>query len=169
MDPAQLLRPEEEIEHAGIEVRAALGEEDLGGVLERHRRPVRPLVGQGVEAVGNRGDAPRHGYRLPGQPVRVAAAVVPLVVGERDERGETEQLALGLGEDRVPGTAVLLHDEAFLVGERALLEQDGVRDGDLADIVQPCGEPDRVRLVVEPEPVRRSARSSCSSARRGRR
>ena len=66
VDPGELGRADEEIEHLGIEVRPALSHQNLGRLLEAEGRPVRPGVRERVEAVGDGGDTTCNGNRFPG-------------------------------------------------------------------------------------------------------
>ena len=94
---------------------------------------------------------PSIGIASPGEARGVAGAVDSLVVGERHQRGEVEQVDVGAGEDVVADLGVALHHLALVVGEPAGLEQDPVGDADLADVVHRARDPDVLcALGVEP-------------------
>ena len=59
---------------------AAAFQQDLDRLLQREGLLVRPDRGEGIEDVGYAEDPCRHGDLLPGEPVRVTAAVPVLVV-----------------------------------------------------------------------------------------
>ena len=82
------------------------------------------------------------------QPVRIARALVLLVVAERDESPHAHVLRGAALQDLVPDDGVAPHHLPLGVVELALLQQDMVGDADLADVVQRRGELDGLRLVV---------------------
>ena len=109
-------------------------------LLERPRLLVRARVGEDVEDVGDGGDAARRaGCASPVEAARVAGAVPALVVRAGDLLGEAEDRRAAAGEDAAADLGVLLEHLALVVGQRARLEPDGVRDADLADVVQRRG------------------------------
>ncbi len=146
---------EEDIEHGWVELRAATVAHDLQRSLDGVGAAVHAVAREGVEHVGHRGDAAFDRDRIGDEPVRVPGAVVALVVRERDARSEIEQLRARAGEDAVTDRGVLLHLRALGVRERSGLEQDRVRDTDLADVVERARRPDRVAEgLLETEPSR---------------
>ena len=120
----------------GVELRAGAGLE-LGprlGVGEG--LPVGPAERHGVVRVHDAHGAGDLGDRVPGKVVRVAVAAEALVVvahARHELLGEERPDDVG-AEDRV-----LAHEVPLAVAERGGLEQDAVRDGDLADVVQVGG------------------------------
>ena len=144
-------RAEEEVEQLGVELRAAPVLHHLPSLVDREGGPVDAVGGERVEDVCDGGDAALDRDRVAGEAVGVAGAVDPLVVGERHQRGEVEQLDVGAGEDAVAHLGVRLHHEALVRGEPAGLEQDPVGDADLADVVHRARDPDVLgALGVEP-------------------
>ena len=109
---------------------------------------VRPPVRQSVEDVGDRGDAAEQRYLLAGDSVRIATAVEALVVRRRDLLGDVEQRRAAAGKDRAADFDVGLDEPELGLGERPGLEQDPIRDADLADVVQRRPLVDQVRLVL---------------------
>src|SRR5262245_30002008 len=125
----------EGVDHRGVELPAGLSDQltARGGPAER--TPVRPVARHRVERVGNGEDPRRHRDLRRNQRVRIPAAVPALVVRAHDlepatlqERHPAEEL---LAEDRVR-----LHQAALGIVERPRLQQDLVRDPDLADVVE---------------------------------
>jgi len=103
------------------------------------RRPgllVGALAGEGVEHVDDRDQAPGQGDRVAGQTLRVAGPVPALVVGEGDLLGDAQELGLPAGQDVGAGGRVALDGVELGGCQRTGLEQDGVGDADLADVVQ---------------------------------
>ena len=98
------------------------------GLLVRARRQ------HGVERVGDRQDACAYGNAVARQASRVSVAVKPLVVvedhrplvGQEADRAEDVDRLLGMPLD----------DSELVVRERAGLGENGVRNADLADVVQ---------------------------------
>ena len=94
-----------------------------------------------VEDVDGRHDPCRERDFLPGKAARIAAAVEAFVVAASD-LGAVGEVALaadqggGLFEDELAVAGVFLHDLALFRGVLAGLEQDVIRRGDLAHIVQ---------------------------------
>ena len=109
-------------------------------------RLVRPRMGERVEDVGDRHDAPDDRDRVAGQAGGVAAAVPLLVVGQRDLLGHLEQRERAAGEHLRADRGVGLHLVELLDGQLAPLAQDRVGDRDLADVVQRRGEADQLDL-----------------------
>ena len=137
---------QERVDHLRVEVPPALGDQGLDGVLDAAGGAVDAVGGEGVERVGDRRDPARHRDLVGGQPVRVARAVVALVVGERDLGRGVEQFEPGSGQHRVPELGMWPR----LRGGRALtgpsLAHDGGGDGGHADVVQTARDPDRLRV-----------------------
>ena len=124
-----------------------------GGVVDRPLLLVRPLVDEDVEHVGDVHQPADQRDVLPRQARGVALAVPALVVGARDVLRGLEQRRAALGEDPRADRGVRLDDLELLVGEPVGLEQDRVRDRDLAQVVQRRGAADQVDLVVgQPHP-----------------
>jgi hypothetical protein len=101
-------------------------------------------VDEHVEDVGDGGDPGHRGDLLAGEAVGVARAVPALVVVADDPLGHLEQLGGGPAEHARAEQGVGLDHLVLLSGEPARLEQDGVGDRDLAEVVQ------RRRLPDEP-------------------
>src|SRR3989442_4444208 len=129
---------DEVVDDDRVELRALagfqLGERELGcaplavGAGRRH----------GVIGIADGHDARVQRDVLARQSVRVAAAVVPLVVVQDD----VQDLPEGLDrlEDARAQDGVHAHDELLVLVELAFFEQDLVDDADLADVVQDRGQ-----------------------------
>ena len=109
--------------------------------LDRHRGPVDTVRGQGVEDVGDDGDAAFERNVGSGEMVRVAGPVVVFVVGQSDRRGQFEQVGAGSREEVVAVLAVAFDEVSFRGREPAGLEEDVVGYGDLAEVVHRGGGP----------------------------
>ena len=110
-----------------------------------HRGPVWSARDHRLVGVGD-GDDPRPDRDLlAGEPVRVAAAVVPLVVVEHDRRRVAQRA--GLLEDDLADLGVLGDDPPLRLVELARLGEDLVRDRELAQVVEQARRPDPVDLA----------------------
>ena len=146
---------EEDIEHRGVELGAAPVAHDLERRLHGIGATVDPVAREGIEHIGDGGDAAFDRDRIAGEAVRVSAAVVALVMGEGDACSEVEQLRSRAGEDAMTDRGVLLHLGPLGVGERPGLEQHRVGDPDLADVMERARRPDPfAEGLLEPEPAR---------------
>src|SRR6185503_18418997 len=104
------------------------------GPRGRHRR----------EGVGDREDPGDTRDRLAGEPIEIALAVPPLVV--MTDTGSDGIKVREVADDHVAEGDVLLHDRVLALGEATRLAEDGVRDADLADVVEPPGDLDGAEL-----------------------
>ena len=120
----------------------------VAGLVGLEGGPVDAVGGERVEDVRDRRDPALERDLVAPEAGRVAGSVDPLVVRERHQRREVEQLDLGAGEDPVAHLRVPLHHRALVVGQPAGLEQDPVRDPDLADVVHRARDPDHLRAVL---------------------
>ncbi len=118
----------------------------LGDLLLGPGAAVDPVVAHDVEGVGQSEDSGRQRDILPGQTVGVAAPVPALVVvpDTRDDRSEAAHRLDDLG----PLGGVLHHQLALRAVESARLVEDGVRDPDLADVVQETGNENLVDVFL---------------------
>lgn len=147
-------RLEEEIENERIELRASPGRHQLQRFLDVVGVAVGPAARQCVEDVRNRGDPALERYLLACDALGVAGPVVSLVMGKRDRGGEIEEMRGRPREDRVPDRRVPLDQTPLLRIQSGRLQQDAVRDRDLADVVEAAGDADQVAvLVVESQPL----------------
>src|SRR4051812_8661274 len=129
-------QPHERLDELRVELAAGLGG-DLGQrVLDRPGVLVRAGRHERVVHVADRADAPGDRDLLAAQAGRVAGAVPALVVRAGDRLGELEELRARVGEHRRADRRVGLHDLPLLAVELARLEEDAVRDADLADVVE---------------------------------
>ena len=165
-------------DHVGVELRARAGADLARRVLDAPRLLVGPLVDEHVEHVGDRARAaPTSGIASPREPVRVAAAVPALVVRAGDPLGHLEHLGAAVLEHARAEHRVGLDDLELLRLEPPGLEQDRVRDGDLAEVVQRRAPGGRARPRGRPAPggapsgrrARRRAGCAPASCRRGTR
>ena len=143
VDPAGL---DERVDDLGIEL-------DPGELAELAERL---LVGQRLHAVRARGrhrlervgdveDAGQLRDLLAQEPVGIARAVVPLVVvaNDRQLRGQP----LDRGDDLRAQDRVRVHHLALFAGQAVRLQQDVVRDADLADVVEQAAPLDGLHLA----------------------
>ena len=132
--------------------RLARGHRFAVGVARRHH----------VVGVRDRDDPCGERDLVADEPVRIAAAVDPLVMSE-DDLGD-RAVALDAGDE--PGALLGVHadDVELLLRELGVGEQDRVGEDELADVVQQRGRVDHVLLAVARAPAR--WRSRASSARR---
>src|SRR5207247_10169114 len=96
--------------------------------------PIRAVGGHSVKGIRD-GKNPRpDGDFLAHQPLRIAFAFVALLVSQDDFGGRRDK---GDAADQVvPYSRVRLHNGRFLIRQLAWLEQYGIRDANLSDIVQ---------------------------------
>ena len=99
-----------------------------------HRLAVGAVGGHRVVGVHDLEDARPDRDLLPGESRGIAGPVPALVVVEEEGRGDAE--VVDALEQRPPETGVIPHQMPLLGGERPVLEQDRVRDPDLADVVE---------------------------------
>ena len=156
---------EEGVDDVGVEVAAALLDDEAGDFDERQRVLVDATADQGVEHIGQRHQARRQRDRFTLDTLRVATAVPALVMQRRDLARHDQEIerpalrsrvgaggARGASEvfvgrefaqravDRLAADfGVPLHDLELLAAQAAGLQQDRVRNADLADIVQRRG------------------------------
>ena len=147
---------------------AALALQEVDALGQRPRVLVRPLADQRVEHVGHRDDARDQRNVVAVQAVRIAGAVVLLVMAERDDRAHRQVLRRAALQDVVADARVRAHHLLLGLRQRAFLQQDRVGDADLADVVHRRGDLEHVHgLGAEPEVLRRSAPSTSPSASGG--
>jgi hypothetical protein len=115
-------------------------------LLERQRRLVRARGRQGIENVHDRHDLRKHRDFVALEPFRVTRAVEPLVVIPHD--GTNASKRAQLAAEAVADDRVLLHDALFFRRETSRLQQDRIRDPDLADIVKKPALGEGVEVVV---------------------
>jgi hypothetical protein len=154
---------QERFDDVGVELHAGLAEDLSDRLLQRPGWLVRALVRESVEHVGHGDDPSRERDLLASKPTGVASAVPALVVGERDALRHTEHLATAAGKDLGAYRRVGLDLLELLVSEPARLQQDRVRNPDLADVVERGGAPDQLDLLVGQAEPEREQRTSCSS------
>ena len=114
-----------------------------------------PFADQGVEDIGQRHQAGGERNGVAGEALRIARAIPLFVVAAGNFTGNFEktqgvaivllmlvvrvaaQHALdGLGEGIGADLGMALHDDELVGGQPPRLEQDGIRNADLADVVQ---------------------------------
>src|SRR3954452_4546697 len=139
---------EELLDERGIEVRAAAAL-DLGKRLgDRPRALVGALRDQRVEHVADGCDPPHQRDLLAGEPVRIAAPVPALVVGQRDRLRHLDQRRPRPREYVRADRRVGLHLLPLAGVETAGLLEDAIRDPDLADVVHGARVPKEVGLAL---------------------
>ena len=110
---------------------------DLPGLL------VWALVRERIEDVSQRADPSSNRNRCAAELHRITRAVPALVVMARDFLGDVHLGDVRLRENLGAGRSVRFHDLALAGRQLARLEQDRIRNDQLADVVQACGEVDR--------------------------
>ena len=111
-----------------------------------HGRAVAAVAHHGVDRIRHRDDARPQRNGGPGQLVRVAAAVPPLVMVPHDER---HLLELGhLAKDVVPRHGAAAHLLPLGVGQRAGFAQHGVGHRNFADVMGESGNLHRGGVVL---------------------
>ena len=114
---------------------------------------INALGGQGVVHVGNRDNSAGQRNLVPRQPKRITGAIVPLVMsadefgGLLEERNISHQLATNLN--------VPLHECEFVISQWTWFEENAVRYGQFADIVEPCTHGQGLKLYAERGEFRR--------------
>ena len=117
---------------------------DLGdGSSSRPSALVGPLMVSASNASATATTRPTSGIALVGKPIRISRAVPPFVMAARDDRSHLKHRRARAGEQARAQRGVGLHHLVLLCVERPALEQDAVRDRELADVVQ------RRRLAYE--------------------
>ena len=161
----------ERLHHGGVELRPGAGAELRERLLDRSSRRGR---GGCVVIASNASHtatmrAPS-GIASPASAVRVAGAV-PVLVARAHELRDRQQRGRG-AQDALADDRVLAHEGPLLVGQRAGLVQDLVRDRHLADVVQLGRAHDLVQLLGEQRQPRadahRELRDALQVVRRGR-
>ncbi len=104
--------------------------------------------GQRIVDVGHGHDACVQRDGLAFEAVRIAAAIVFLVMRECNLGPQADVFGMAVLEDAVTDRRMRFHDREFLVVQLAGLEQDIVRDADLADIVHGGGHLDQAAAVL---------------------
>jgi len=141
---------EEGVVYRRIRLRAAQAGEDRRHHVARDRLLVRPVRGAGVPGVRDVHDPGDERDRLAAQPLGVARPIPALVVAADGREGGLQELD---PRDDLRADGGMVADERHLLRrEDAPLREDGVRDPDLADVVQdPAVLEVRERLLGEPE------------------
>jgi hypothetical protein len=124
----------ERVHDARMELRPAAAQQLGACELDRLRLLVRAAAHDHFERVRRGDDVRLHRDVVACEPLRIAVSVIALVVRAND-RDEVAQ-RLDRGEDRCADGRVRAHEHPFVLRERAGLVEDGVRDADLADVVQ---------------------------------
>ena len=89
--------------------------------------------------------------RLAGEPIEIALAVPSLVV--MADAGSDGVEVREVADDHVAEGDVLLHDRVLGLGQATRLAQDGVRDADLADVVEQPGDLDGADALPSSSPA----------------
>ena len=141
-------RLQEQIEHKRVELRPPALAHQRDRLVERKGGAIDAVARDGVEDVRDSGDPPLERDRLAGDAAWIAGAVEALVVRERDRGRDVEQFRRRICEQAVADLGVPLHHAALGLGQGARLEQDPVRDRDLADVVEAARESDQLAALV---------------------
>src|SRR2546429_332254 len=133
-------------ENLGIEHRAGKISRPLRRLFGAHLFLVGAGRAEGVEHFGGADDAGADRDLLPAQAVRVARTIPPLMVVAhcRDDVAKVCERR----EDLRPDDDVLFDVLELFWGERTLLVQDRFARADLADVVQPAGDPHLLDVLL---------------------
>src|SRR5262245_34066478 len=151
---------EEDGDQASVERAIRFHEQTLARPTHGECGAVRSIGGERVVHVGDGYDARSHGNRVAGEPIGIAATVVPFVMVPDNDSALGEKLErrhdLGAGE------RVASHDAPLVVREGSGLAQDALGHRDLAEIVEKPRVSDGRRLAAA------AARGEGEAAREGR-
>src|SRR6267378_214475 len=136
----------ERLHAAGIELGSAAARDLQARLGERRRLAIRPVAGHRVQRIRDREDARAERDRLSPELVRISAAVPALLVREHDLRGGAEEVD-GL-QDAVAHLGMPPHLRPLCLGQRTRLEENAVRNADLADVVEERAAADVLDLVL---------------------
>src|SRR6185437_13777571 len=126
---------DERVDHVRIELPLPLLQDLATCRAPAQRPPIRPMARHGIERIGD-GEDPRTERNLfTHETVRVAASIPAFVVRPHDLEPFTLQ-EHNSREHRLSEHRVRLHPPALRWAQGAGLQQDAVRDSDLADIVE---------------------------------
>ena len=154
-------RAQHGLDRVAVEQRLADARAQLGrGLLGGARIAVRPRLGHRVIGVGRREYPPRRRERVAGQPARIAGAVEPLVVLDRDRAQRGQRLRRG--EHPLGQVGMQAHPFELGRGERPALVPDRVRDAQATEIVHQPRPAHELGVVV------RTARRPSRPRTRGR-
>ena len=132
--------------HAGVIHDAAVFFDLAAAGSAGHGGAVAAAAHHRIDGVRHGNDARPRRDVMPRQPVRVAAAIPPLMVMAH-QYGNFFKI-VDFAQDFIPGHGMAAHFLPFGPGQRPGLAQDGIRHGDLADVVQVGGHVDAGRLVL---------------------
>src|ERR1019366_10123326 len=119
---------------------------------------------ESVEDVGDRDEATNERDLIAREPVRIALAVAALVVGERNLLAELQHARARAGEDLGPDRRVRLHHLELVGRQLARLQEDRVRDADLADVVERRSAADQLDILRRKVERRGDQRSAATDA-----
>src|SRR5713101_8576056 len=120
--------------HRRIEVGAGAALDLRARCRNRNGARVRAIVRHGIERIGHREDPSAQGDVLAPQPFGVAGPIPPLVVVVDDGNGPAQEWHV---LDEAPADfRMRAHDLPFVGRQRPRLEENAVRNGDLADVVE---------------------------------
>src|SRR5690606_25485711 len=137
---------DEAVHHLGVKMLATLLPQVRHHLLQGPGPLVGPLARKGVAHVHHREDPRREGDLLALEPPGIAAAVPALVVAVGNIRRLAQVGNGGQHLETVQGVA--LHDLPLLRRQLAGLQEDGVGDADLADVVEQGAAPHMDQLVI---------------------
>src|SRR3984893_1144360 len=150
---------EKGIEEVGVEMLCPSPYHGGDGLLDRERRAVHPVIRERVEDVRNGHDPAFDRDCLLHEPGRVALAVPPLVMRERDHRSERQDGGVRILQELVAHERMPLHHRTLIGSGWAGLLQDRIGNADLADVVQGGSEAHSfVVRCLEPGAVRQQCR-----------
>jgi hypothetical protein len=149
LDAGRPMRPRECIHDLRIELNPGELPELGHRLLARQRRqPVGARRRHRLEGVGHVEDPRQHRDLVAHQAVRIARAVVPLVVvpNDRQLRGQLRHR----GDDVRADHRVRVHDRALFARQEARLVEDAVRNADLPDVVEQPAPFQGLELLLGP-------------------
>src|SRR4030095_1458521 len=116
------------------------------GIFTRPRRTIWAMRRQSVVDVGDPDNLREQGHLVAVKSQRIAAAVQTFVVKPDD--GPHGAQRLQRRAQRVPDVRMPLHQLELFGGQRPSLEEDRIRDADLADIMKKPSPIERLQLLL---------------------
>jgi hypothetical protein len=142
---AILLQSDERADYQWAELRTCGVANLAESILGRATGTTGSIADESIERIGDEDDARRQGNALAGQAVGVSLAVYALVAGTSDL--PHERMQIDFAEDALGDQWTGAHRPPLLLVQPPRLQQDGLWDSDLADVVQEGADLDRFELL----------------------
>ena len=127
------------IDHIGLKLMPARADDEIERFFLRPRSLVDTLAGECIEYVGHGDNAAASRNVGATECAWITRAVPTLVMVQRNDCAQLNERIRAARKDLRAHCCVGLHDLELFGGERPRLEQDGIRNRHLADVVQPRG------------------------------